>query len=68
LHVNGCVCGWQKKMNETREYMFKLEIENQKLKSEILELRQELSLMVDLNLDLRKKLIDATRVFNRVAS
>jgi len=55
-------------MNETREYMFKLEIENQKLKSEILELRQELSLMVDLNLDLRKKLIDATRVFNRVAS
>lgn len=55
-------------MNETREYMFKLETENRKLKDEVMELRQELSLMVDLNLDLRKKLIDATRVFNRVAS
>ena len=55
-------------MNETREYMFKLEVENQKLKNELMELRQELSLMVDINLDLRRKLIDATRVFNRVAS
>jgi len=55
-------------MNETREYMFKLEAENRRLKDELMDLREELSLMVDINLDLRRKLIDATRVFNRVAS
>lgn len=54
-------------MNETRMYLLELESKNEALKKEIAALREELTLLVDLNLELRSKLIEATKAFRRIS-